>query len=51
MVNYALKRYRGIGKAKGHDLILVISVASLKGGLIFVFFLNSDMVKPYREIE
>ena len=51
MVNYTLERRRGISKAKGHDLILVISMASSKGSLIFVAFLNADMVKSYREIE
>jgi len=51
VVNYALERRRGIGKAKGHDLILVISMASSKGSFVFVAFLDTDVVKPYREIE
>jgi len=51
MVNYTLEYRKGIGKAKGHNLILVISIASLKGGLIFVSFLNPNIVKSYGEIE
>ena len=51
MVDYALERRRSISKAKGYDLILVISVTSSKGSLIFVSFLNPDIVKSYREIE
>ena len=51
MVDYALERRGGISKVKGYDLILVIFMASSKGGLIFVSFLNPNMVKSYREIE
>ena len=51
MINYALEYRRGIGKAKGHNLILIMSIASSKGCFMLVAFLNANIVKSYREIE
>ena len=51
MVDYTLERRGGIGKAKGHDLILVISITSSKGSFIFISFFNLDIIKSYGEIE
>ncbi len=47
MVDYALKRYRGIGKAERHNLVFIISITSLKYSFIFISFFNLDIVKPY----
>jgi len=51
VINYALEYRRGIGKAKGHNLILIMSIASSKGCFMLVAFLNANIVKSYREIE
>ncbi len=47
MVNYTLKRYRGISKAKRYNLVLIISIISLKYSFIFISFFNLDIVKTY----
>ena len=51
MVDHALKRRGGISKAKGHNLVLIMSIASSKGSLMFVALLNTYVIKSYREVE
>jgi len=51
VVDHALERRRSIGKAKRHDLVLIISITSSKGSFVFVAFLDANMVESYKEVE
>ena len=49
-VHGALECCRGVGESEGHECLLERSVASLEGGLRFIPFSDSDLVKTTRKV-
>jgi len=42
--------HRDISEAKGHHYELVMSIASTKGSLLYVFILNSELIAPRMKV-